>query len=371
MKKMKVGIIGTGNISGIYLESPKTMPVLDIVACADLDVDRAKAQAEKYGVPKGYSVEDLLADPEIELVINLTIPGAHFEVCKKVLEAGKHVYVEKPLSIDLKDGEELIKLAKEKGLRIGGAPDTFLGGGHQTCRKLIDDGWIGEPIAATAFMLGGGPEDWHPNPDFFYQKGGGPMFDMGPYYLTAFVNLIGPVKRVTGSARVTFPERTILSEPKYKEKIQVEIPTHIAGVLDFENGAIATLVTSFDIKAGSDLPNIEIYGTEGTMKVHDPNYFGGEISVRRHGASEWTEIPLSHGFSENSRGIGAADMAFAILNNRNHRASGELALHVLEIMHAIHEASEKGEHVYLKNRCARPEPFPIGLNKDNLELINK
>jgi predicted dehydrogenase len=370
MTKMKIGIIGTGNISGIYLKAPQTLDVLDIVACADIDRERAKEKAEEYGIPKACSVDELLADSEIELVINLTIPGAHAEICKMVLEAGKHVYVEKPLSITLEDGQELVKLAKEKGLRIGCAPDTFLGGGLQTCRKLIDDGWIGDPIAATAFMMGNGPEGWHPNPDFFYQKGGGPMFDMGPYYISALVNLIGPIKRVTGSAKASFEERTILSKPKYKEKIKVEIPTHIAGVLDFDNGAIATLITSFDIKGGSSLPKIEIYGTAGTLLVPDPNTFGGPLCIKRYDQSEWTEIPLTHGFAENSRGIGVADMAYAILNKRKHRASAELALHVLEVIHSIHVASDSGQHVYISNRCERPEEFPVGVSKDTLELIN-
>jgi predicted dehydrogenase len=371
MTKVKVGLIGCGNISGIYLKAPKTLDVLDIVAVADLDLERAKAKAAQYNIPKAYSVDELLADPEIELVINLTIPKAHAEVSLTALEAGKHVYVEKPLSIDFADGRKLLEIAKEKGLRIGCAPDTFLGGGLQTCRKLVDDGWIGEPIAATAFMMSNGPEGWHPDPEFFYKKGGGPMFDMGPYYLTALINLMGPIKRVTGSTRVSFPERTILSQPKYKQKIQVEIPTHIAGVFDFANGAIGNILTSFDVFGGSQLPRIEVYGSEGTLVVPDPNTFGGPIYLRRSGEQNWTEIPLAHGFTENSRGIGAADMAYAIMNNRPHRANGEMAFHVLEAMHAFHISSDEGRHYEMTSSCERPEPFPVGFTKNTLERINR
>ncbi|WP_078544683.1 Gfo/Idh/MocA family protein [Litchfieldia alkalitelluris] len=371
MKKVKVGIIGCGNISAIYLQAPKTLEILDVIAVADIDVERAKSKAEEYGISKAYTVEELLADPEVEIVINLTIPGAHFEVCMKALEAGKHVYVEKPLSIELEDGKKLLQVAVEKGLRVGCAPDTFLGGGLQTCRKLVDDGWIGEPIAATAFMMGNGPEGWHPDPEFFYKKGGGPMLDIGPYYLTALINLIGPIKRITGSARASFPERTILSQPKYKQKITVDVPTHTTGIIDFEGGAIATLITSFDIFGGSKLPRIELYGTEGTLVVPDPNEFGGPIFIKRRGEKEWSQVPLSHGFTENSRGIGVADMAFAIVNNRPHRASGELANHVLEAMHAFHLASETGQHYEMTTSCERPAPFPVGLTKETLELINR
>jgi predicted dehydrogenase len=371
MKKVKVGVVGCGNISGIYLQAPKTFDILDIVAVADLDQERAKAKAEEYSIPKAYTVEEMLADPEIEIVINLTIPKAHAEVCLAALEAGKHVYVEKPLAVNLEDGKKILDTAKLKGLRVGCAPDTFLGGGLQTCRKLIDDGWIGEPVAATAFMMSNGPEGWHPDPEFFYQKGGGPMFDMGPYYLTTLVNLIGSVKRVTGSTRVSFPERTILSQPKYKQKIQVNTPTHIAGVLDFHNGAIGTMITSFDVFGGSQLPRIEVYGTTGTLSVPDPNTFGGPIYVRRQGEDKWTEIPMTHGFTDNSRGIGVADMAYAILNNRPHRANGELAYHVLELIHAFHLASDQGSHYELSSNCERPEAFPVGLSKNTLDLINK
>ncbi|MFD0711410.1 Gfo/Idh/MocA family protein [Paenibacillus sp. GCM10027626] len=359
MRKVKTGIIGCGNISSIYLENTTRMfDSLEVCAVADLDMERARAKAAEYGVPRACTAEELLADPDIELVINLTVPQVHAKVCLSALEAGKHVYVEKPLAVSMEDGRSILELAKAKGLLVGAAPDTFLGGGIQTCRKLIDDGWIGTPVAATAFMASRGPESFHPDPDFLYQPGAGPMFDMGPYYLTALVNLIGPVRRVTGSARITFPERIITSEPRAGQRIKVNTPTHIAGVLDFDNGAIGTMITSFDVGATS-LPYIEIYGSEGTLKVPDPNTFGGPVLLRRLGAEEWTEMPLSHGFAGNSRGLGAADMAEAIACGGQHRASGEMAYHVLELMHGFHIASEQGKHYEVQSSCARPALLPM------------
>lgn len=364
--KVKIGIVGCGNISGIYFKAGKTFENLEIVACADLIMDRARAKAEEFGIPKACSVEELLADPEIQIVVNLTIPKAHAEVTMAALNAGKNAYAEKPMAISLEDGQKILELAKAKGLRVGGAPDTFLGGGIQTCRKLIDDGWIGEPIGATAFMLCHGHESWHPDPEFYYQVGGGPMFDMGPYYLTALVTLMGPVKRVTGSTRITFPERTITSAPKYGKKIQVEVPTHVAGIMEFESGAIGTILTSFDVWH-SQLPRIEIYGSEGTLMVPDPNTFGGPVYIRRKDQAEWKEIPLTHGYAENSRGIGVSDMAYALVSGRPHRASGELTYHVLEIMHGFHIAAEEGRHYELKSTCERPAPLPLGLMHGTLD----
>ncbi|CAG9620792.1 Gfo/Idh/MocA family protein [Sutcliffiella rhizosphaerae] len=369
MEKMKVGIIGTGTISGIYLEAPSKFSILDIVAVADLDLERAKEKAKTFNIKKACTVEELLADPEIEMVINLTIPKAHYEVSMAALEAGKHVFVEKPLAVEVEQGKKIVELAREKGLRVGCAPDTFLGGALQTCRKLIDDGVIGRPIAATGFMLNGGPEGWHPSPDFYYQKGGGPMFDMGPYYLTAFIHLLGPVKRVTGSAQSGFPERTVTRSEDYGRKLPVETPTHVAGILDFENGAVGTLITSFDVMGGTQLPSMEIYGTKGTLSVPDPNNFGGVIRVRKTGEHDFNEVPLSYGYSDNSRGIGAADMAHAITIGRAHRANGEMALQVLEIMHAIHEASLNDKHMEIEHKCQRPNVFPVGLNQSKQELF--
>jgi len=355
----KVGVVGCGNISGVYLQAGATFEVLEIVACADLVVERAQAQAAKYGVPRVCSVEELLADPEIEIVINLTNPGAHAEVGLQAIEAGKSVYNEKPLAVTREDGRRLLEQGEARGVRVGGAPDTFLGGGLQTCRKLIDDGWIGEPVGATAFMLCPGHESWHPDPAYYYQPGAGPMFDMGPYYLTALINLMGPVRRVTGSARITFPERTITSQPLYGTKIKVNTPTHVAGIMEFASGAIGTILTSFDVQA-TRLPCIEVYGSEGSMSVPDPNGFGGLVRIRRAGATEWSEVPLTHGYIKNSRGIGVADMAYAIRAGRPHRASGELAYHVLDTMHGFLDAAREGRHVELASTCGRPAPLPVG-----------
>jgi predicted dehydrogenase len=366
LRPVNVGIVGCGNISGIYFQAGKTFSILDIVACADLDLSRADAKAQEHGVPKACATQELLADPNVEIIVNLTIPNAHYDVCLAALQAGKHVHVEKPLSITREQGRHLVQTAREKGLRLGGAPDTFLGGGLQTCRKLIDDGWIGEPIGATAFMTCHGHESWHPDPEFYYKAGGGPMFDMGPYYLTALVALMGPIESVTGSARITFPERTITSTPKYGTKITVDVPTHVAGIMNFKSGAIGTILTSFDVWS-ANLPRIEIYGTEGSLSVPDPNGFGGPVRVRRMGASEWNDVPLTHGFAENSRGIGVADMAYAIQSGRPHRANGDLACHVLEAMHGFHDASNSGAHYRMESTCERPAPLPLGLPKDGLD----
>ncbi|QAY66805.1 Gfo/Idh/MocA family protein [Paenibacillus protaetiae] len=360
MEKIKIGIIGTGNISTVYLKNGSSFEAAEVVACADLDVERAKAKGEEFGI-RGCSVEEMLADPAIDMVINLTIPQAHAAVCLQALEAGKHVYVEKPFSVTLEDGRKVMELAAKKGLLVGSAPDTFLGGGLQTAIKVIEDGWIGTPIGATAFMMSGGHESWHPSPEFYYQHGGGPMFDMGPYYITALVAMLGPIARVTGSTRISYPERTITSKPKAGQKIEVEVPTHVAGVLEFANGPIGTIVTSFDVKGGSQLPWIEVYGSQGSMMVPDPNNFGGTVKVRRAGSQEWSDIPLAFPNTENGRGMGAADMAKAIQTGRKHRASGELGYHVLEAMVGIHVAAEKGEHYKMTSSCERPASLPLGL----------
>ncbi len=366
-RSTKVGLVGCGVISAIYFEAGKTFDVLDIVACADLFPERAQAKAAEYNVPKAYTVEELLRDPEIDAVLNLTIPKAHAEVGLAALEAGKSIYNEKPLAIEREDARRMLDLAAAKGLRVGCAPDTFLGGGLQTCRKLIDDGWIGVPIAATAFMMGHGPERWHPDPDFFYQPGAGPMFDMGPYYLTALTTLLGPVRRVTGSAHITFPERTIFSQPKYGQTIKVNTPTHVAGVMDFASGAVGTIITSFDVWA-SELPRIEIYGTAGSLSLPDPNTFGGPVRIRRAGAGEWSEVPLAYGYAKNSRGLGLADMVAAIESGRPHRANGEVAYHVLDLMHAFHDASREGRHVEVGSTMTRPAPLPLGLVEGQIDV---
>lgn len=363
-QRTKFGIIGCGNISGIYLKADKTFNNLELVACADLDMARARAKAAEHNI-KAYTVDELLADPEIEIVVNLTIPAAHAEVSTAAVQAGKAAYSEKPFALHRADGEALLKLVAAKGQRVGCAPDTFLGGGLQTCRKLVDDGVIGEPVAATAFMMSRGHEHWHPNPDFYYQPGGGPMFDMGPYYLTALVSILGPVRRVTGLTRASFAERLITSQPKYGQIIKVEVPTHVAGLLEFANGAIGTIITTFDVKA-SQLPRLELYGSEATLSMPDPNTFGGPVRMRGVSDSDWQDVPLTHSYTENSRGLGVADMADAIRNNRPHRASGELAHHVLDIMQAFHDASATGKHIDLTSTCERPAMLPLGLEKGEI-----
>jgi len=353
---VNVGIIGCGNISGAYLRWQKVFDVIDVVACADLVPERAREKAEEFDVPKACTVAELLADPEVEIVINLTIPRAHAEVNLAALDAGKHAYTEKPFAVARADGLAVLAKAKENGLLVGGAPDTFLGGGIQTCRKLIEDGAIGEPVAATAFMACRGHESWHPDPEFYYDLGGGPMFDMGPYYLTALVNLLGPIRRVTGSTRISFPQRTITSEPKCGKVIDVVTPTHIAGTLDFACGAVGTIITSFDV-AAHNLPIIEIYGAEGTLSVPDPNGFRGPVRVRRRDSDGWEEVPLTHSDAI-GRSAGVADMACALRQGRAPRASGELCYHVLDVMHAFDEASATGQHIEIQSTCAKPAPLP-------------
>lgn len=365
MKPTKIGVIGCGNISGAYFKAGQTFPNLEIVACADLDLTRTKAKAEEFKIPKACSVKEMLADPSIEIVVNLTIPKAHVTVALAALEAGKHVYGEKPLAVTRKDGQKILALAKAKKLRVGSAPDTFFGGGIQTCRKLIDDGWIGEPVAATAFMMCAGHESWHPQPEFYYDLGGGPMLDMGPYYLTALINMLGPISRVSGSARITQAERMITSKPQYGKIMNVKALTHYATVLDFAQGAICSMIMSFDCK-GTQLPRIEIYGTEGTLSVPDPNTFGGPVRIGGKG-KEWLDVPLTHGYTENSRSIGVADMANAIQSGRPHRASGELAFHVLDAMDAAAESSAKGKAISLSSTCQRPAALPLGLRPGMLD----
>lgn len=361
MKPVKVGIIGCGNISSIYFKNAQKFGILDLIAAADLIPERVEAQAAEFNIPHVYySGAELLENPEIELVVNLGTPEVHAEICLAALNAGKHVYVEKPLAIALEEGQAILNLAKAKGLLVGGAPDTFMGGGIQTCRKLIEDGLIGEPIGGTAFMVNHGHESWHPDPEFYYKVGGGPMFDMGPYYLTALVNLLGPIKRICGSTKISFPERTITSREKYGQKISVEVPTHVAGIFDFASGAVVSMITSFDVW-GAELPRIEIYGTKGTLSVPDPNTFGGPVKVKLAG-SDWQEIPLTHGYSENSRGVGIADMAYAIRTGRKYRANGDLTYHVLEAMHGVHEAASSGQYYNMLSTCDKPEP----LNQDSV-----
>ena len=360
MRKANVEIVGCGNISSIYLENlTGRFRNVEVTAVCDMVEEKAKAQAEKYGVPRVLSFEQILADPDIDIVLNITTPQTHYSLCKQILEAGKHTYVEKPLSLTYAQGKELVELAKEKNLLIGCAPDTFLGAGIQTCRRIIDSGVIGEVIGATAFMTCHGHESWHPDPEFYYKRGGGPMFDMGPYYLTALVNLVGSADSVAAMTSIPAPTRTITSQPKYGQTIEVEVPTHVNGLIRFSNGAIGNIITSFDVW-GSSLPRIEIYGKRGCMIVPDPNCFDGEVKVLQHFEREFTSWPLQTPDSVNSRGIGLSDMADAILSGRKeHRANGEMALHVLEIMEKFHVSSDEGRELKLESKCTQPAPMPL------------
>jgi predicted dehydrogenase len=356
--RARVGVIGCGNISEIYIRNLSTLfGNVEVAAIADLVAEKAVAKAAALGVARVCTVEELLADPSIEVVLNLTVPSAHAEVSLAALAAGKHVHSEKPLAISMKDADRILALARKKGLRVGSAPDTFLGAGIQTCLRLIDEGAIGLPVAATAFMANHGPEGWHPDPGFFYAQGGGPVFDMGPYYFTALIALLGPARRVSGSVRRTFRNRIIGSGPNEGQAIDVEIPTHAAGTIDFECGAIATFVMSFDVWS-SQLPRLEIYGSDGSLSVPDPNTFGGPVRVRGKEDAEWREVPLELPFTENSRGLGLSEMVQAIGMGRPHLASGALGMHALEIMHAVHDASGSGRAVEL--RCQVPRPEPLG-----------
>ena len=365
MQTLKVGIIGTGNIAPAYIKGCAPFEVIDVCACADILLDRAQAFAAEHSLT-AHSVDDLLARDDIDIVVNLTIPAAHAAVSLQIISAAKHVYSEKPLALNRADGERVVKAAAAAGLRLGCAPDTFLGGGGQTARKAIDDGLIGAPVAATAFFLSHGPESWHPNAGFYYLKGGGPLFDMGPYYLTALVNLMGPVARVAGAARKTFSERTATSEALMGQVLPVEVNTHIAGTLDFENGAIATVITSFDIW-GHHLPWIEVHGEAGSLSVPDPNRFDGEVAALKGGTREWDDLPLTH-TPNIGRGAGLADMAYALQSGRPHRASGDLAFHVLDIMQALEESAASGRHVELTSRPDQPLALPAGLADGELDF---
>jgi predicted dehydrogenase len=382
MKKLRIGLIGCGNISDVYIQNSKKWPVMEIVACADKIEERAKEKSKTYNIAKACSVDDIMKDSNIDLILNLTTPQSHAEICSGALKAGKHSYTEKPLAINLEDGKEMLNLSKNKNLYLGSAPDTFLGGRLQTARKLIDDGWIGEPISAVAFCAFHGHEVWHPGPDFLYKEGAGPMFDMGVYYITALVSLLGPVKRVVGNTKRYFDERTITSQPKYGEKINVEIDTHIGGIMEFRNNATATVMMSFDVWDPT-LPRIEIYGKEGTIYMNDddpyggPNIFGGKVLFRRGKDSDWLgypsqlprkeklspldDIPLLYNYNENSRGVGLADMIYAIQSGRKSRANGEMAYHVLETMFSFFKSSKEGRYVDIESTCDRPAQLKMGL----------
>ncbi|MEQ1899990.1 MAG: Gfo/Idh/MocA family oxidoreductase [Devosia sp.] len=363
--RMGIGIIGAGNISSQYLRAMKDFPVLDIRAIADIRPEVAAAKAAEFGI-RTKSVEALLADPTVDIIVNLTIPRAHAAVGLQAIAAGKHVYAEKPLGVTFAEGKTLIAAAKKKDLRVGSAPDTFLGGSHQQARAVIDSGKLGTIVGGTAFFACPGHEYWHPDPAFYYDIGGGPVLDMGPYYITDLVNLLGPVARVQAMSATPHKSRVIRSTPKKGQMMPVKVATHVTGNLQFVSGAIIQVTLSFDVPKHSHRP-YEIFGTEASMLVPDPNMFGGEVKVAKPRAENWDDVPVKIPYADaNYRSLGVADMAHAILSGRPHRASGELALHVLEVMEAFATASKSGEIVKIKTRAERPAPMTQSLKRGKI-----
>ncbi|MFC7704306.1 Gfo/Idh/MocA family protein [Plastorhodobacter daqingensis] len=361
-----LGIIGCGNISVTYLSLAPLFRGIEMRACADLDLSAAQARAAEYGIV-AQSVEDLLGNPDIDIIVNLTIPDAHFAVSRAALEAGKHVYSEKPLVLSLQEGLELRALAEARGLRVGCAPDTFLGGAHQYARHLIEEGRLGQVIAGGAAVMSHGMEHWHPNPAFFFQPGGGPILDLGPYYLSNLVNLIGPVRRVAALTSMGSPTRTVTSEPRRGEKITVRTPTNIHALLEFCNGATFTLSASWDVWAHRRV-NTELFGAEGSLFLPDPNFFGGLVEFAGTDGEIVPEPAWDHPFGipnqehargamANYRGAGLADMAVALIEGRPHRCSLDLALHGIEVMMAILASGEEGRFVEMTTTCTQPAPL--------------
>lgn len=357
-----VGILGCGNISEIYFKNLTTrFPWLEVKACCDLQPERSAEKEETYGVNAEPDAETMLARDDISIVLNLSTPPYHASLNKMILEAGKHAYVEKPFGLNLEEAAETLALAEEKGLLVGCAPDTFLGAGIQTARRIIEEGRIGNVVSCNAYLMIHGHESWHPDPEFYYQAGGGPMLDMGPYYITALVNCVGPVASVSGMVGAAFEERTITSEKKNGQKITVEVPTHYAGNLLFENGAIGSIITSFDVWKHKH-PRIEIHGTEGSLIVPDPNTFGGEVLLSV-GKSDWEPVEIQPtAYEPNSRGLSLADLALAVKDGRPARASGQLAAHVLDIMLAFERSSTEKAHIAITQPGVQPEPLPANLS---------
>ena len=376
MDSLNVGIIGCGNISGIYLQNIPAYRGLSLRACADMRPDMAQAQASRHGI-EAMSVDQLLARDDIDLVVNLTVPSAHFDVSLAALNAGKHVFSEKPLAVDFEQGRRLVDEAEVRGLLLGCAPDTFLGAGGRLARNLIDDGSVGRILSGTAFLMSHGMEHWHPDPEFFFKPGGGPIFDMAPYYLSTLVNLIGPVQRVFAMSSIGFPERIVTTEasPRKGDRITVETPTSVMALLEFASGAQVTLTMSWDVwKHGH--PAIELYCTEGSLRVPDPNFFGGHVEVTERGgdwkAVDSSTMPLgapnwrSANWAPdapsraNYRALGLADLASAALDGTPHRSSGRLGLHILEIMHSILESAATGQPKRIATTLERPAVLSDG-----------
>jgi predicted dehydrogenase len=370
MEPITIGVIGCGNISDAYLRGAARSQLIQVKCCADLNAEAARAKADAYRIA-AVPVDALLGDPAIEIVINLTVPLAHGPVSRQIITAGKHVYSEKPLAARFTEAQALMLAAAGRGVRVGCAPDTFLGAAHQACRLAIDAGLIGRPVAGAAAVLSHGMEHWHPNPEFFFKRGGGPIHDVGPYYVTQLVNLLGPVARVAAQVSTGSPTRTVTSEPRSGQVIEVEVPTTVNGVLSFASGANVALSASWDVWKHRRLP-FEIYGSEGSMLVPDPNFFGGEPQITK-GDSDWQALDISaHPFGAPNRKlrsgaevadyriIGLLDMAAALRQGRAHRANGDLALHVVEVLDAFERSSVEGHHVMIETPCERPAPLPLG-----------
>jgi predicted dehydrogenase len=355
---LNIGIVGVGHISQQYFAEFPKLPNLSLKAVADLDVDRARAVARAQGV-ESMSVDALLTDPGIDAVLNLTVPAAHTEIALRALNAGKHVYGEKPLALATADAAPVLARATETGLRVGSAPDTVLGTGIQTARALLDDGRVGTPVAAAVAWSAPGHELWHPAPAFFYQPGAGPLFDMGPYYLTSLVTFFGPVVRVSGAVGRSSRERTVATGPLAGTAIPVDVDTHVTAILEHANGVISTVTVSFEVWA-SRVPLFEVYGTAGTISVPDPNQFSDTVAIATSADRTWQDVPVAAGYADAGRGVGLADLARAVETGRPHRASGELAFHVLEIMESVIRAGQTHDVVRLTSTVARPEPVGLG-----------
>ncbi len=371
-KPLNVGVVGCGMVSETYLSEAARFDDIAIVALSDRDMDRARARAGEFGIAEACPVDELMCREGVDIILNLTTPQSHAPVALRAIEAGKHVYNEKPLAATVPDARSVLAAAHEHNLRVGCAPDTFLGGAIQTAMTAIDEGQIGTPISASGAVLLGGPEWWHPEPESFLQQGGGPMFDIGVYYLTALVACIGPIGRVAGTTRVTNPERTIFRGPRAGTAFAVSTPTHVAGTFAFRSGAVGTLTMSFDV-TGRHGFELGIQGTEGSLRVPDVCHYGETwrgptpVSIWRRGEKGWGDLAFSHGYRAPSHGIGMADMAKAIRTGRPHRASGELAFHVLEVMQAFIDSSAQRTHIDISSTCERPRAMPPKLRPGELD----
>ncbi|WP_166021045.1 Gfo/Idh/MocA family protein [Streptomyces chilikensis] len=362
---LRIGVVGAGNISGEYLRTLSRAPGVRPVLVATRRAEQARAAAARFPGGRAADLPELYASDEVDLVLDLTTPGARPEVSRAAIAAGKHLYGEKPLALSTADARSVLTAAADAGVRVGCAPDTVLGTGIQTARACVERGEIGAPVAATAFMTTPGHERWHPDPEFYYRPGGGPLLDMGPYYLTALVLMLGPVRRVTGLASAPRRTRTIGDGPRAGTTFPVEVATHVSGVLEHGSGALSTLMMSFDVW-DSTLPRIEVYGTDGTLSVPDPNSFTGDVRVRRAGDPAWHTAPVLGGYANGARGIGVVDMARALAAGTPHRASAELAYHVLDVMEALLAATETGDGRRVDSGFPLPDPVPAGTRPEDL-----